>query len=103
MLSVLSGHKRYSHVTAIRCDGVNPGLLGMKRVISEDALRNALKRIPETEGTASWLDAHLSASVAALLEAPWILDTDTTDKPLYGHQGRSPIWCAAIAPSATTP
>ena len=28
MLSVLAGHKRYSHVTAIRCDGVNPGLLG---------------------------------------------------------------------------
>lgn len=37
MLSVLSGHKRYSHVTAIRCDGVNPGLLGMNKVISEDA------------------------------------------------------------------
>ena len=25
LLSILSGHKRYSHVTAIRCDGVNPG------------------------------------------------------------------------------
>ena len=29
ILSVLSGHRRYSHVSAIRCDGVNPGLLGM--------------------------------------------------------------------------
>lgn len=85
MLSVLAGHKRYSHVTAIRCDGVNPGLLGMDKVISEDALRNALKRIPEAQGIA-WLDGHLSASVAPLLEAPWILDTDTTVKPLYGHQ-----------------
>ena len=85
MLSVLAGHKRYSHVTAIRCDGVNPGLLGMDKVISEDALRNALKRIPEAQGTA-WLDRHLSASVAPLLDAPWILDTDTTVKPLYGHQ-----------------
>lgn len=85
MLSVLSGHKRYSHVTAIRCDGVNPGLLGMGKVISEDALRNALKRIPEAEGTA-WLDSHLADSVAPLLDAPWILDTDTTVKPLYGHQ-----------------
>ncbi len=85
MLAVLSGHKRYSHVTAIRCDGVNPGLLGMNKVISEDALRNALKRIPQTEGCA-WLEGHLSASVAPLLEAPWILDTDTTVKPLYGHQ-----------------
>jgi hypothetical protein len=85
MLSMLAGHRRYSHVTTIRCDGVNPGLLGMKKVISEDALRNALKRIPEAEGTA-WLDTHLADSVGPLLEAPWILDTDTTIKPLYGHQ-----------------
>jgi hypothetical protein len=28
----------------------------------------------------------LSASVVPLLEAAWILDTDTTIKPLYGHQ-----------------
>ena len=85
MLSILSGHKRYSHVTAMRCDGVNPGLLGMGKVISEDALRNALKRIPEAEGT-SWLDTHLADSLTRLLDAPWILDTDTTVKPLYGHQ-----------------
>ena len=85
MLSILAGHRRYAHVTAMRGDGVNPGLLGMDKVISEDALRNALKRIPEAEGTA-WLDEHLGDSVAALLDAPWILDTDTTIKPLYGHQ-----------------
>lgn len=85
LLSVLSGHKRYSHVTAIRCDGVNPGLLGMRKVISEDALRRALAAIPEAEGVA-WLDGHLSESVALLLDAPWILDIDTTVKPLYGKQ-----------------
>ena len=85
MLSVLSGHKRYSHVTAIRCDGVNPSLLGMNKVISEDALRRALGAIPEVEGV-SWLDRHLSESVAPLLDVPWILDIDTTVKPLYGKQ-----------------
>jgi hypothetical protein len=85
MLSMLSGHKRYSHVTAIRCDGVNPGLLGMGKVISEDALRRALTAIPEAEGVA-WLDSHLSESVMPLLDAPWILDIDTTVKPLYGKQ-----------------
>jgi hypothetical protein len=83
--SMLAEHRRYSHVTAIRCDGINPGLLGMRKVISEDALRNALKRIPEAEGTA-WLDTHLTDSVAPLLDAPWILDTDTTIKLLYGPQ-----------------
>jgi len=72
MLSILAGHRRYAHVTAMRCDGVNPGLLGMDKVVSEDALRNALKRMPEAAGTA-WLDGHLSDSVAPLLEAPWIL------------------------------
>jgi hypothetical protein len=85
MLSVLAGHRRYAHVTAMRCDGVNAGLLGMDKVVSEDVLRNGLKRIPETEGTAS-LDGQLTDSVAPLLEARWILDTDTTIKPLHGHQ-----------------
>ena len=85
LLSMLAGHRRYAHVTAIRCDGINPGLLGMRKVISEDALRNALKRIPETAGT-SWLDTHLADSVAPLLDGAWILDTDTAIKPLYGHQ-----------------
>ena len=59
MLSMLAGHRRYSHVTTIRCDGINPGLLGMRKVISEDALRNALKRIPETEGT-HWIARRAS-------------------------------------------
>jgi len=55
LLAVLSGHRRYAQVTGIRCDGVNPGLPGMGKLVSEDALRNALKRIPEVAGTA-WLD-----------------------------------------------
>ena len=39
MLSVLAGHKRYAHVTALRGDGVSPQVLGMSRIVSEDALR----------------------------------------------------------------
>lgn len=85
LLSILSGHRRYSHVTAIRCDGVNPGLLGMSRVISEDALRRALKAIDAKEGTA-WLDDQIRHSTEPLLDVPWVLDIDTTIKPLYGHQ-----------------
>lgn len=85
LLSILSGHRRYAHVTSIRCDGVNPGLLGMKKVISEDALRRALHAIPEDKGVA-WLDEHLRNSTTPLLDTPWILDIDTTVKPLYGKQ-----------------
>jgi hypothetical protein len=57
----------------------------MKKIISEDALRHALSRIAEEAGV-NWLDRRLLASVEALLDAPWILDTDTTVKPLYGRQ-----------------
>ena len=39
LLSILSGHHRYAHVTGIRNDGVNPGLLGMNKLVSEDSLR----------------------------------------------------------------
>src|SRR6201993_861098 len=45
MLSVLAGHRRYAHITALRCDPVNPPLLGMNKVISEDAVRRALTKI----------------------------------------------------------
>lgn len=90
MLSILSGHRRYAHVTAIRGDGVNPGLLGMKKVISEDGLRRALQAIPEEQGV-DWLESHLSASVSPLLDVPWILDIDTTVKPLYGKQEGSVV------------
>jgi len=85
LLSILSGHSRYAHVTSLRCDGVNPPLLGMPRVLSEDALRRGLQRIEEKPGV-HWLDEHLRASVTPLLSRAWILDVDTTIKPLYGRQ-----------------
>src|SRR5665213_3308432 len=43
LLAVLAGHWRYAHISAIRGDGVNPGLLGMTKVASEDSVRQALK------------------------------------------------------------
>jgi len=67
MLSILSGHRRYSHVTTIRGDGVNPVLLAMSTVVSEDALRKGLLRIPEAART-NWLDGNLDESKAALDE-----------------------------------
>src|SRR4051794_30565782 len=39
MLSVLAGHRRYAHITTLRCDPVNPPLLGMRKVVSEDLVR----------------------------------------------------------------
>jgi len=85
LLAVLAGHWRYAHISAIRGDGVNPGLLGMTKVASEDSVRQALKGMDEEE-SGVWLKKHLKASYEPLLEEPWALDIDTTVKPLYGHQ-----------------
>jgi Transposase DDE domain group 1 len=85
LLSVLAGHWRYAHITTLRCDPVNPPLLGMGKVVSEDAVRRALDKIEEEAGLA-WLQTHLDYCTRALLSEPWILDIDTTVKPLYGHQ-----------------
>ena len=45
LLSILSGHNRYAHITALRTDRVSPGILNMKKIISEDAMRRGLGRI----------------------------------------------------------
>lgn len=84
-LSILSGHKRYAHITTLMCDGVNPALLGMNKIVSEDSARRAIKKIEQQAGI-DWLQTHLHSCCAPLLKTPWILDVDTTVKPLYGHQ-----------------
>ena len=84
-LSILSGHNRYTHMTALRGDSVNTKLLGMSKVISDDSAIRALKRMAETEAV-QWLQDHLQSCYAPLLSTPWILDVDVTVKPLYGHQ-----------------
>ncbi len=85
MLSILAGQWRYAHITALRGDGVNVALLGMSKVASEDSVRHGLERIGAEDG-ASWLHDHLDDTVRPLLSEPWVLDCDTTIKPLYGHQ-----------------
>lgn len=84
-LSILSGHNRYSHMTALRGDSVNTRLLGMNKVISDDSAIRALKRMNESAAV-QWLQTHLHSCYEPLLTTPWILDVDVTVKPLYGHQ-----------------
>jgi hypothetical protein len=83
MLAILAGQWRYAHITALRGDTVNPALLGMSKVVSEDAVRRGLDKI---EDRAAWPCGHLDDTLRPLLGEPWILDCDTTVKPLYGHQ-----------------
>ena len=57
----------------------------MRRVASEDSVRRALLAMKEEEGD-GWVKRHLKASYEPLLEEPWVLDMDSTVKPLYGHE-----------------
>jgi hypothetical protein len=85
MVSVLAGHRRYAHITTLRCDAVNPPLLGMRKVVSEDSVRRGLATIGEAKGL-PWLQSHLDYCTTPLLGEPWVLDMDSTVKTLYGHQ-----------------
>lgn len=85
LLSILSGHHRYAHMASLKGDRVNTQLLGMSKVVSDDSARRSLKKMDEMEGV-KWLQHHLLHCVEPLLDIPWILDSDVTVKPLYGHQ-----------------
>ncbi len=85
LLSMLSGHTRYSHITIIRTDNVNAPLLGMKKIISEDSVRRALSKLVELDKY-QWATHALKHCYSDMLDTPWIVDVDTTIKCLYGKQ-----------------
>ena len=90
LLSVLAGHHRYAHGSALRGDRVNAPLLGMEQVVSEDLLRRARAKghgeAAVEAAVAAWWQHHLRKSYGPLLSVPWILDIDSTIKTIYGHQ-----------------
>jgi len=49
LLGILAGHKRYSHITGLRGDLVSSQILGMKKIMSEDAMRRALSRLSDEQ------------------------------------------------------
>ena len=82
---MLAGHRRYAHIAALRCDAVLPELLGMKKIVSEDAIRRAFQG-DRRDGRGRAAGRHLQYCVEPLLARTSILDVDTTIKPLYGYQ-----------------
>lgn len=95
LLSMISGHYRFAHITALRGDSVTPQLLGMKQVASEDAVRRAMLRLvkdaADRERSMSWLRRHIQQTLRPLLGVPWTLDIDVTVKPVYGYQPGSVV------------
>ena len=84
-LGVLCGQRRYAHLGALRADTVNPRWLGMRTVCSEDSVRRAFLGAEE-KAVFHWQRKHLREVWEPALAQPWILDIDTTIKPIYGHQ-----------------
>jgi hypothetical protein len=89
MAGVLNGAWRYAHLSPIQHDRILPEMLGLERLVSEDSVRRALKQVEGCERMAEW-DGWMSkmefATLEPLLTEPYIVDVDTTIKPLYGHQ-----------------
>jgi len=83
--SVLSGHRRYSHITGMRNDKVLPELLGIGKLRSEDSIRRAFANVKE-EALTLWMDQQTDKTYAALLREEWVLDLDATVETLYGRQ-----------------
>ena len=81
---------------------MNPGLLDMCRVCSDDAVLGAVGRMPE-EDAEKWLRRHLSQGVRQLLQEPWVLDIDTTVKPVYGHQDQTSLHLHSVVPREPFP
>ena len=66
--------------------GVNAGLLGMKRIVSDDVVRHALNHLMDEDAALAWLGRHQRLCLEPALTLPWIMDIDTTVKSLYGAQ-----------------
>lgn len=84
-LAILAGQHRYSHVTALHADTVNPAGLGMTKVCSEDSVRRAFADA-DPQACADWQNQSLRQSWLPALRHAWIMDLDATVKPIYGHQ-----------------
>lgn len=85
VLAVLSGHQRYSHITALRADRVNPPGLGMDQMCSKDSVRRAFPHA-DPVAVAAWHAQALRQTYLPALRHPWIMDLDATVKTIYGHQ-----------------
>lgn len=90
LLSVLNGHTRYAHMSALSGNGLDAELLKMQSIPSEDSIRSALLKLVDSpecaEQAHSWLSGCFEQFHEGVFQVPWILDVDATVKPLYGTQ-----------------
>ena len=95
VLSMINGHFRFAHISALRGDSVTPELLGMTAVASEDTVRRAMLRLVKDPAdcvkSLKWLRDQIRQTLNPMMEVPWTLDMDVTIKPVYGYQPGSVV------------
>lgn len=85
LLSILTGQKRYAHIERLRGDTLSAQLIGMKKIMSSDAVRRAFVETDEKQAE-QWLFRNLQRTYLPLLQEKWIMDVDVSVKVLYGKQ-----------------
>ena len=80
-----AGHKRYAHITGLRSDALSPQVLGVNKIISEDALRRASARM-SAEQSCGWLMPQLLGSVQAALNTPGYWTSTPPSKPCTANK-----------------
>lgn len=90
MLSLLSGHNRYSHIGSLYGDTASAELLGIDKIMSHDSVERALKKL-DKDAAEKWLQDQLMKTYESLLSQPYIIDIDPTVKPVYGNQEAAEI------------
>ena len=85
VLAVVCGFTRYVHINRLRNDTVLAALLGLGRIVCEDSVRRALKSADGRE-LDDWLSRHEKDVFGKLTDHQYVLDIDSTVKPVFGHQ-----------------
>lgn len=85
LLTILTGGRRFLHAASVRCDPVVTEVLGMRRVLSHEAVRRAIAREGRPQ-VLEWLRQRLLVAAGPVLDRPWILDEDVTSRVVYGTQ-----------------
>jgi hypothetical protein len=89
-LAVLAGHRRYAHITALRCDTGEPAFARHAQGAQRGLGAAGLSKIDEAQGL-PWLQKHLDYCTPPLLSEAWVLDMDSTVKTLYGYQDSAEV------------
>jgi hypothetical protein len=64
----------------LRGDTINPPLLGMGKVVSEDLVKSNSRKMDEIQGV-TWLRGYLGYCGRSLLSEPWLLDVAAPRPP----------------------